>query len=151
MFSRQPFFERRFVSPWREMAQLQREMNRLFSDSFFVAGNRNTPTYPAMNAWTNQDGAVITVELPGVNPEDIDISVAGETLTLTGSRQPRELQAGEKYHRRERNYGQFSRTVQLPFKVEADQVEATFARGVLSISLVRAEEDKPKKITVKSA
>jgi HSP20 family protein len=104
-----------------------------------------------MNAWTNQDGAVVTVELPGVNPEDIDISVVGETLTLTGSRQPLELQDGEKYHRRERNYGNFSRTIQLPFKVEANQVEATFAKGVLSISLARAEEDKPKKITVKSA
>ena len=148
---RRPLFNYGPMSPWREMTRLQREMNRLFSDSFSHAGGRVGPSYPAMNVWTNEDGAVVTAELPGVNPQDIDISVVGETLTLSGSRQPDVLQDGEKYHRRERNFGNFSRTFQLPFQVMADQVEAIFKNGVLHISLPRAEEDKPKKITIKSA
>ncbi|MCB0212841.1 MAG: Hsp20/alpha crystallin family protein, partial [Anaerolineae bacterium] len=90
-------------------------------------------------------------ELPGVNPEDIDISVVGETLKLTGSRQPEELGEGSRYHRRERGFGKFTRTFQLPFAVEADQVEAVFDKGILHISLPRAEAEKPKKITVKAA
>ncbi len=148
---RRPFGRYSFTSPWPEMEHLQREMNRLFSDSFSLAGGRTAPSYPAMNVWTNEEGAVITAELPGVNPEDIDISVVGDTLTLTGSRQPDELKEGEKYHRRERSYGRFTRTFELPYQVETDKVEALFEKGVLHISLPRAEVDKPKKISVKTA
>lgn len=148
---RRPVFNYATKSPWPEMERLQRDMNRLFSDSFSRAGGRVGPSYPAMNVWTNQDGAVVTAELPGVNPEDIDISVVGESLTLTGSRQLDALQDGEKYHRRERSFGKFSRTFQLPFQVVADEVEAIFKNGVLHVSLPRAEEDKPKKITIKSS
>jgi HSP20 family protein len=131
---------------------MQREMDRLFNTFY---GNRSrlqaAPSFPAMNVWTNQDGAVLTAELPGINPEDIDISVVGETLTLTGARQPEELPEGEKYHRRERGYGKFTRTFQLPFPVEADKVNAVFEKGVLHISLPRAEADKPRKISIKTA
>jgi HSP20 family protein len=104
-----------------------------------------------MNVWAYEDGAVVTAELPGVNTEDIDISVVGDTLTLTGSRQPDELKEDETYHRRERGYGRFTRAFQLPFQVEADKVEAIFEQGVLHISLPRAEADKPKKIAIKTA
>jgi HSP20 family protein len=133
------------------MERLQREMNRLFSDSFSLAGGRTAPGYPTMNAWTNEDGVVITAELPGVNSEDIDISVVDDTLTLSGERPSEELADGDKYHRRERGYGKFNRTLQLPFKVEAGEVEAVFEKGVLQVSLPRAEADKPKKITVNKA
>jgi HSP20 family protein len=146
---RQPFGRYGYMSPWREMDRLQREMNRLFSD---VSGrNRVAPSFPAMNVWTNQEGAVVTAELPGVNPDDIDIAVVGDTLTLNGARQPEELQEGERYHRQERGFGKFTRTFQLPFQVEADKVEANFEKGILYISLPRAEADKPRKISVKSA
>ncbi len=144
----QPFFG--YTNPWREMTRLQREMNRLFSE---VAGSGSSvaPGYPAMNVWTNEKGAVVTAELPGVNPDDIDISVVGNTLTLSGGRQPDELKEGEKYHRRERGYGKFTRSLQLPFDVNAGKVDASFSKGVLHISLPRVEEQKPKKITVKAA
>ena len=148
---RRPFYRYGYSSPWQEMERLQREVNRLFSDSFFSAGGRVAPSYPAMNVWSNEDGAVIMAELPGVNPDDINISVVGDTLTITGNRQPNQLKEGEKYHRRERRYGKFSRAFQLPFHVESDKVEAMFEKGVLHLSLPRAEVDKPKKITVKSA
>lgn len=148
---RRPFFNDRFISPWREMSRLQHEMNRLFYDSFSLAGGRVGPTYPAMNVWTNQDSLTITAELPGVKSEDIDISVSGNSVTLSGTRQPDELKDGETFHRRERASGNFSRTFQLPFRVAADEVEASFKNGVLHLVLPQIEEDKPKKIAITPA
>jgi HSP20 family protein len=137
-------------TPWREMDRLRREMNRLFAGWPTAYRWRAAPSYPAMNVWTNEEGGVVTAELPGLAPEDIDISVQDDTLTLRGRREPDELEEGAAYHRRERGTGAFARTVQLPFRVEGDKVEATFEKGVLNISLPRAEEDKPKKIAIKS-
>jgi HSP20 family protein len=104
-----------------------------------------------MNVWNGMDSAVITAELPGVDPESVDISIVGETLTLSGQRQPEEMPEEARYHRQERGNGRFTRAFQLPFLVDANGVEARFERGVLQISLPRAEADKPKKITVKAA
>lgn len=140
-----------YTNPWRDMTRLQQEMNRLFADMTGLNGERARIGYPAMNVWTNDEGAVVTAELPGVNPEDIEVSVEGNILTLSGSRRPDELKEGEKYHRRERGYGQFTRSLQLPFDVNAEGVEASFKNGVLHISLPRVEEQKPKKIAVKAA
>jgi HSP20 family protein len=103
-----------------------------------------------MNVWTNEDGVLITAELPGIDAQDIDISVQDGALTLRGSREPDEVEEGATYHRRERRYGRFTRVFDLPFAVEEDQVEATLNNGVLQISLPRSEADKPKKITVKA-
>jgi len=140
----------RVPSLWREIDRLQREMNRLY-DSYNPSQLRPAPGYPAMNIWTSEDGLNIMTEVPGIQPEDIDISVVGETLTLSGERRPEELQEGARYHLQERGYGKFTRSIQLPFPVDVDQVDATFKNGVLNISLPRAEEDKPRKIAVKSA
>lgn len=137
-------------SPWREFEQLQREMNRAFSGTMPNFGPQVAPSYPAVNVWTNEDGAILNAELPGLTPEDIDISVVGQTLTLSGERRPEELGENDRYHRRERGQGKFVRTVELPFTVEAEKVEALFDKGVLQISLPRAEADKPRKILVKS-
>ena len=131
------------------MDQLQREMNRLFNASskgrVFTA-----PSYPAINIWTNDEGQLISAEMPGVNPEDIDIDVTGDALSISGERKPDKVMKDAHYHRRERSYGSFSRTVQLPFMVDTNKVEASFKNGILMISLPRAEADKPKKITIKS-
>jgi len=139
----------RIPSVLREMERLQREMNRVY-DSFYPSQLRPAPGYPALNIWTNENGLSITAEVPGIKPEDIDISVVGETLTLSGERYPDGLPEDAQYHRQERGYGKFSRTIQLPFPVDVNKVEATFKNGVLQVSLPRAEADKPKKIVVKS-
>ncbi|MCJ7660142.1 MAG: Hsp20/alpha crystallin family protein [Anaerolineales bacterium] len=131
----------------REMDKLQREMNRLF-DSTFSRKYRNAPSFPAVNVWANEDGLVVTSEVPGINVDDIDIVVVGETLTLSGNRGWDELNEDTKYHRQERGYGDFTRTVKLPFLVDADKVDASFIDGVLNITLPRKDEDKPTKITV---
>jgi HSP20 family protein len=142
---------RRFRSPsiWQEMDQLQREMNRLF-DTTSKGRVLNSPSYPAINIWTNDDGQLISAEMPGVHPDNIDIDVTGDALSISGVRKQDEVAKEAHYHRRERSYGSFSRTIQLPFMVDTNKVEASFKNGVLSISLPRAEADKPKKITIKS-
>jgi len=142
---------RRFQRPgiWQEMDQLQHEMNRLF-DASSKGQVFSSPSYPAVNIWTNDDGQVISAEMPGVQPEDINIDVTGDALSISGERKPDEVAKEAHYHRRERSYGSFSRTIQLPFMVDTNKVEANFENGVLVIRLPRAEADRPKKITIKS-
>jgi HSP20 family protein len=142
---------RRFQRPsiWQEMDQLQREMDRLFDGN--IRGRVfNTPSYPAVNIWTNDDGQLITAEMPGVHPNDLEIDVTGDALSISGERVQGEVAKDARYHRRERSYGSFSRTIQLPFMVDTGKVEASFQNGVLQISLPRAEADKPKKIAIQT-
>ncbi len=140
----------RIPTVWRELDRLQRDMDRMVS-SGYPSYMRTAPSFPALNIWSNEDELIITAEVPGINPEGLDISVVGDSLTLKGSRDAEELEEGARYHRQERGYGNFSRTVQLPFPVEIDSVNAKFTNGVLEINLPRAEADKPRKIAVKSA
>ena len=142
---------RRFRRPsiWQEMDQLQREMNRLF-DASTKGRVFNSPSYPAINIWTQEDGQMISAEMPGVLPEDIEIDVTGDGLSISGVRKQDEVAKEAHYHRRERSYGSFSRTIQLPFMVDTNKVEASFTNGVLLITLPRAEADRPKKIAIKS-
>jgi HSP20 family protein len=139
---------------WEEMDKLQREMNRMFDSTYlnrFLNQPVNSHDFPAMNVWTKADsGQVITAEIPGMDIDDLDIKVAGETLTISGSRPSPEENDDIKYHRQERGYGSFTRTIQLPFPIDVDKVEANYEKGVLKIWLPRAESDKPRKITVKS-
>jgi HSP20 family protein len=130
------------VDPWRDLERMQRAFSRWVTPS--------TTEFPAVNAWVAGDTALVTTELPGVDPKTIDISVVGRSLTLRGSREPEQLKENESYHRRERWYGQFAKTLELPFDVESAKVEAKFSKGILSITLPRAEADKPRKIAVKS-
>lgn len=142
---------RRFRVPavWQEMDRMQREMDRFLNA--YGMGRQGAAGYPAIDLWTNQEGALLTAELPGVKADEIEISVVGETVTLSGSRQPDEVEADARVHRQERSYGKFTRTIQLPFKVEASGVEASFKNGILTVQMPRAEAEKPKKIQVKPA
>jgi HSP20 family protein len=106
--------------------------------------------FPLVNVWTNTDGAILTTEIPGVAPESVEISVAGKTVTLRGSREPKARRGETTYHRQERWQGQFSKTIELPFNVEAGAVQATFRKGVLQVTLPKTAADKPKTIKVKS-
>jgi HSP20 family protein len=136
-------------SIWQDLNNLQREMNRIMGQA--PSNRRVAATFPAMNVLASDSGLLVTAELPGVKADDIDISVINERLTLSGNRAADEVDDGARYHRRERNFGKFSRTVQLPFPVDADKVDATFTNGVLNISLPQSEDSKPKKIPVKNA
>lgn len=131
---------------WREMSRLQREMNQLM-DSFRQSDRGG---FPALNVWANQEHALVTTELPGVNPDDLDISVVGETMTLSGRRELPETGEDITWHRHERWHGEFSRSMQLPFRIDVENVDASFKNGVLKVTLPRAEEDRPQRISVAS-
>ncbi|MEJ2210065.1 MAG: Hsp20/alpha crystallin family protein [Anaerolineae bacterium] len=133
-----------------EMERLRREMNQLFNNWPSRSRWSTAGSYPAMNVWTNEDSAILTAELPGIERDDIDISVEDDTVTLRGERWPEKEEEDVTYHRRERRQGSFARTFRVPFRVDANKVEATFKNGVLNIVLPRAEEDKPKKISVRA-
>jgi HSP20 family protein len=136
------------------MDKLQREMNRMIDSAItnrLIDRPLNSHDFPAMNVWTKADaGQVITAEIPGMNVDDLDIKVVGETLTISGSRQAPVDDENIRYHRQERGYGSFTRTIQLPFAIEVDKAEANYEKGVLKVWLPRAESDKPRKITVKA-
>ncbi len=140
---------RRYRMParWQEMERLQREMNRIFN-TMYPTRYEVAPSFPAVNLWVNEGGLVVTSEVPGIKPENMDISVVNEMLTISGERPAEQIEGEARYHRQERGCGKFARTIQLPFAVDANRVEATFSNGVLQISLPRKEEDKPKKIKV---
>ena len=139
----------RVPSRWREMDQLQREMSRLFEGSS-IKHTQGSHKYPAINLWANEEGQIIKAEMPGIKADDININVTSDTLTISGSRTHDEAVENTRYHRQERGYGPFTRTLQLPFVIDTNSVEANFKNGVLDIKLQRAESDKPKKIAVKS-
>lgn len=143
MFARTTF---NAMNPWREMDRIQREMNRLFGD----LNRPGSRAYPAINAWTTEDKAIVTAELAGYEPDQLNISVVDQTLTINGERPRIEMKEGETLHRQERITGKFQRDIQMPFLVDAEKVEAKFDKGVLSITLPRAEADKPKKISIKA-
>ncbi len=136
----------RIADPVTDMQRLQREMNRLFSGASELYGH----DFPPVNVWRGEDGVIVTAEAPGIDPEKVDISVVGDSLTLSGMRERDVLKEGESYHRQERNQGRFTRTLQLPFHVESGKVEAKYEKGVLHITLPRAEADKPRKIKIKT-
>lgn len=132
----------RFFDPWCETDRLNRLLSGLDSQTFYE--------FPKINMWVDSETAVVTTEIPGLAAEDIDISVVGKSLTLCGSRKVDDLKEGESLHRRERWGGQFTKTVDLPFNVQSDKVDAGFSKGILRITLPRAEAEKPKKITIKN-
>lgn len=132
------------MDPLREVQRLQREMNRVFSG----LEHPLTQEFPLVNAWVGEGDVIVTAELPGVDPQKVEVSVVGDTLTISGAREGAALKAGETYHRQERSHGRFTRTLQLPFPVETDKVEARYEKGILRMTLPRAEADKPKKISV---
>lgn len=136
-------------NPWREIDRLQEEMNRLFSNRR-RSGWFGRAEFPPVNVWRDEHNIVLTAEVPGVEPDDLDLTVTGETVTIRGRRQPRELKEGEAWHRQERRVDAFTRSIELPFEVDSARAEATLEKGVLTLRLQRPETQKPKKVAVKA-
>lgn len=105
-------------------------------------------SFPPFNIWSDENGAVITSELPGVKMQDLDITVSGKNITVKGSRSEGEAQEDAQRVRRERPSGNFERSFELGFQIDAAKVEAKMVNGVMEITLPRAENDKPRKISV---
>jgi len=129
---------------------LRRQIDRVFEQVMEPNGfGMGLRTFPALNAWEDNDCVFVEAELPGVAMEDIEINVVGGELAIKGTRKPRENGNGNvTYHRRERMTGDFSRFLTLPDMIDADKVEAVLKNGVLSIKLPKAEAAKPRRIQV---
>jgi HSP20 family protein len=151
MFRRNHYAKRNGVWPTGAIVS---DMRRLQHDMDFLFGGTRGPhqaNYPPLNAWIDDEGLIVTAEIAGVDPENIQIAVENEALYLSGKRITEELPESARRLRRERSFGEFTRTLELPFQIDADSVEATIRNGVLQIVLPRLPEEKPTKITVKAA
>lgn len=130
--------------PWQHLARLQAEMDRWLP----LANDSYAPATPPVDVWAGEDEVLVEAALPGVEPDDVDISVEADVLTLRARRKAPEASEGERVYRRERGFGEFSRRFKLPFRVESSAVDARFANGVLEVRLPRAAVDRPRRIAV---
>ena len=142
-----PTFSQGLFNPWDEMDRLRQEFHRLLNGNT----RQSLLEYPAVNIWTNDEQATLTAELPGIDPAKLEITVQNDTVTIRGNRELQTLDKDETCLRQERESGSFTRSFALPFRVNPDQVNAQYDRGILEVVLPRLEEEKPKKITVKAA
>ena len=139
--------------PFQDLLSIQDEMNQLFTravgqrPSQGEGGQRMWA--PALDISERKDAYVVTVEIPGVKPEELDITLEDGLLTIQGERRFEQESGDQQWHRVERRYGGFRRSITLPSQVQPDQIEASFENGVLKVIVPKAEEARPKKITVK--
>jgi HSP20 family protein len=144
-----PFGER--WDMFRGMGDIQTEVNRLF-DNFVgrpataSAGERTW--LPAVDMQETKDDVVLSFDIPGVTEKDVQVTIMGDLLTVRGERKFEREQSENSYHRVERLYGRFERTVQLPMMVQMDKVKASYRDGVLEVRLPKAEEVKPREIKI---
>jgi HSP20 family protein len=139
--------------PFREMRSLQDEVNRLFSSSVNRGGSNDIMRgawSPSVDILENKDSIVLEAELPGMSPEDVNISIENNILTIQGERSFENKQNKENYHRVERSYGSFTRSFTLPPTVSSEGVNAEFENGVLRLTLAKREEAKPRRIEIKA-
>jgi HSP20 family protein len=137
-----------------DVFNVQREINRVF-DNFFRGGSQWDDTQE-LTAWTPavdiaelEDRFQVRMELPGVNKDDVKITLENNILTVRGEKKQEKEDAGKNYHRVERSYGAFQRSFTLPVTIKSDRIDAGFKDGILTIALPKSEEAKPKQIEVK--
>lgn len=139
--------------PLGEMVSLRSAMDRLFEDSFVsplswrTLGNGEGMT-PAIDVHETPDELVVTAALPGVKPDDVEITMTGQSLTLRGEFKADERVERDQYLYRERRYGTFNRSLQLPVRVQGEKADATFADGILTLRIPKSEEVKPRQIRI---
>lgn len=139
--------------PWREVQLLRDRFDRLFGEPFFhpvteAEGRIYAEWIPAVDMYEDADKMEFTAELPGMDMKDIEVKIEDETLRISGERTLENEEHRENYHRVERVYGTFHRTITLPKTVETEKVKAVYEKGVLRVTLPKREEVKPKKIDV---
>ncbi|MBO9367401.1 MAG: Hsp20/alpha crystallin family protein [Chloroflexi bacterium] len=137
--------------PFREMLTLREMMDRMIDEVFERPfGVTFAGQVPAIDMYQTDNEVVVKAALPGVKADDVQISVTGDVLTIKGEIKQEEEQKGRSYHIREHRWGAFERSIILPTAVVADKARAEFENGILTITLPKAEEVRPKTITVKA-
>ena len=137
--------------PFREAAAVHNEFSRLMN-GLFEGNGRSTQTWvPTLDAWETDDALVYAFDLPGVPQDKISVEVEDGTLTVSAERERSEGISREGYHRFERRFGSFARTVGLPQGVSEDEIKAAYTDGVLEISVPKPEQVKPRKIEIEGS
>ena len=137
--------------PFQEMLTLRRAVDRLFDSTVGTDGQQQLNAWGlALDVIENEDAFVVKASVPGINPDDIEITYNNDTLTIKGEIKAEETVDEAAYHLRERRYGTFSRSLILPYKVNAEAIDAAYNAGVLTLTLPKAEEVKPKRIAIKA-
>ncbi len=143
---------RRVWAPMANLITMQEAMDRLFDETWGQPGygwqRGERPDILPVDVYSTPNELVIQASVPGADPDKVEITIEGETLTLKGETKP--LLENVEYHVQERRHGQFMRTLTLNVPVQADQAEAVFDQGVLTLTIPKAEEIRPKVIKVKS-
>jgi len=138
--------------PFRDLVQLQDRVNRLFQESAAQSGREEGFTtssfVPPVDIYENEHNIVLKLEVPGVEQKDLDIRIENNTITIRGERKFEKETKEENYHRVERRYGQFQRSFGLPQTVNPEQVTADYNNGILTVTLAKRAEAKPKQIKV---
>jgi len=139
--------------PFRDVAALQDRINRIFNESFGRSRDLDDEVSlydwrPPVDIYETDDGIVLKIELPGVNKEDVSVEVKDNVLTLKGERLLDPEIKDEHYYRKERSFGKFNRSFSLQESIKPDSIKASFKDGVLTVEVPRAEEEKPKQVTV---
>ena len=140
--------------PFRDLISLREAMDRLFEESFVRPGTEWLAPVGAgtlaVDMYETNDAIVVKSAIPGTKPEDLDISITSDTLTIKGETKFEEELKEEHFIRQERRYGSFCRSLTIPMPVVAGKAEAEFENGILTLTLPKAEEVKPKAIKVKA-
>ena len=137
--------------PAREMLTLREAMDRLFDDAFTrPLSIRDGWSAPAIDMYQTDDEIVVRASLPGFKADDVQINITGDVLTLRGEMKHEDEKKEKAWHLREQHWGSFERSVALPTNVVADRASAEFENGILTITLPKAEEAKPRTISVKA-
>lgn len=138
--------------PFEELMSLREAMDRLFEESIVWPRSWLAPAAQsfATDIYETEDEVVVKASLPGVKPEDIDVSVVGDTLTIKGEVKEEKEVKEQNYIRKERRFGSFCRSFTLPVSVNPDKATAEFENGMLTLTLPKAEEVKPKSIAIKA-
>lgn len=135
--------------PFDDLSRWRRLFGTLDDPTRFFTGEPPAGVFPLLNVSSTADTYVVRAELPGIKTDELDITITGDNLTLSGVRKIPEENQAAKYHRRERESGKFSRALTLPGPMNADKVEARLKNGILTIVIPKAEHAKPKKIAIK--
>lgn len=138
--------------PAREMMTLREAMDRLFDDAFTrpLSLSGNNWSIPAVDMYQTDNEVVVKAALPGIKADDVQLNVTGEVLTIKGETKQENETKEKAYHIREQRWGAFERSLVLPTEVVADKAKADFENGILTITLPKAEEVKPKTINIKT-
>jgi len=134
--------------PFREVAGIQDDINRLFDEAWSQRNNSNGLLVPPLDISESEDGFTITCDLPGVTKDEIDIQLHDGILTIKGEKQQETDEKKTNYHRLERVYGSFSRSLSLPTTIDPDKISGSYQDGVLKVTVGKREETKPKQIKV---